>query len=132
MSFLKIGAALDKRLSELADLPPVSWENEIHSPTIGELYLRATNLTGDSAAESEQDLNVGVYQIDVFTESGTGKYENETMADKLADWFKPLTELIYDGVTVVIKTVDKSPALTNDGWYQIPVNITYYSFTDRR
>lgn len=132
-AFLDISAALDSHLNGMVSLPPVAWENLEFEPSLGTLYLRPTNIRGDTYAEAGQDFNMGIYMIDVFTESGQGRNETIVMADLIADRFKLDTEMTYNGVTVRIENVScGSGIVVNDGWYQLPVSIDYYSFTARR
>ena len=135
--FLDISAALDGQLNAMAGLPAVAWENKKFTPAVGTIYIRPTLLTGDSIPQTVgsvgRDLNIGVYQIDVFGEAGQGKNEVITMADTIADHFKHGTQMTYNSSTVEVKTVSQKQAVNNaDGWYQAIVEITYYSFTARR
>lgn len=135
--FVDISAALDKHLNDLSGKPPVAWENDAtedaHVPTIGELYLRPTNLQGDTFAETEQDRTDGVYQIDIVAPSGKGKAEANTMADILADRFKQDAEIIYTSAKVTSKMVSKRDGVNDDdGWFIVIVEIVYYAYTARR
>jgi len=135
--FLDISAALDDNLNNMAGKPPIAWENYNYEPSLGTLYARATHLPADttqaSLGDSGQDINSGIYQIDVFAEAGQGKNEAYVMADLIADQFKRGTDLTYNGRTVTIRNVSRQPAAKNaDGWYQIPIEILYYSYTDAR
>lgn len=140
-NFVDISAALDEHLKNMTSVPPVAWENSAYVPTIGTLYLRPTNLSGDSYAETEKDRNDGIYVIDIMAPSGEGKRESMVMADLIADRFKQDTEITYNGKTVRIQSVSVSDGRnvtgseqSNNagGWYMKPVNIVYYSFTARR
>ena len=132
--FLDIAAALDGHLEDMVGSPPVSWQNVEFTPTIGTTYIRPTLMPGDSVPETfDDDMNIGVYQIDIFVEAGASKVALYEMADTLADRFKVDTQLTYNGVTVQIKTVSQKAAINNDdGWYQMPIEIVYYAFTARR
>ncbi len=133
-TFLDISAALDNHLNNMVGLPSVAWPNKSFTPVAGTIYIRPTQLTGDSIPTTNtDDMNIGIYQIDIFTEAGQGKAEIQAMADLIADRFKVDTQMTYNGVTVEVKTVSQKPARNNnDGWYQMPIEIVYYSFTVRR
>lgn len=132
-ALLDISAALDSHLNTMAGLPPVAWENLKYESILGTLYLRPTNIRGDTYAETEKDINIGIYMIDIFSEAGQGRNESIVMADLLSDRFKIDTEVTYNGVTVRIESVSCGSGLVlDDGWYQLPVSINYYSFTARR
>lgn len=136
MSFLNISAAMDGLLNSLNDLPPVAWENLGYKPEKGTLYLRPTLITGDTVQSSlgtnGQDRHIGVYQVDVFSDAGKGKNEAIVMADNIADLFKRGTTATYDGQNVVIIQPSRGVSATTDGWYQIPVTITYRANTTAR
>ena len=131
--FNDISTALDTRLGTLASLPDVAWPNRVYTPVIGTTYLRPSLLPSDTTAAtvgaSGTDLNIGVYQVDVFVEAGKGKSAGMVQADLIADHFKRDTELTYNSRTVTIKNVSQSPASVDGGWFQIPVNIEYYAMT---
>lgn len=134
--FIDLSAALDGRLNSMASLPPVAWENKKYDPVKGTLYLRPTLLPGDTVggtlSATGSDENVGVYIVDVFSPADGGKNEAVTMADNIADQFKPVTELTYNGRLVRCISVSRGSAIVGDGWYNIPVRVRYHSFTDKR
>lgn len=133
--FHDIAAALDDHLSQMTvpALPPVAWENYEYNPTEDTLYLRPVNLQGETIAVTERDQTVGVYQIDIFAPEGEGKNELVVMSDGLADWFAQDTEFSYNGVTVRVKNVSRSPIeILADGWSRLMVEVEYYAFTERR
>ena len=134
--FTDISAALDGRLNTLADSPPVAWENKEYTPTKSTLYLRPTNLAGSttqsSLGTSGEDMNEGVYQVDVFAPAGRGKKAANDAADGVADHFKRGTDLTYNGRTVRVRSVSRGAGRNSNGWYQIPVIINYYAITAAR
>lgn len=130
--FVDISAALEKHLNDLSGKPPIAWENDGYEPVIGTLYVRATNLQGDTYAETEQDRTDGIYQLDVIALAGAGKGEATVMADTLADRFKQDTEITYGSAKVTVKTASRRNGFNKDGWYSIILEIVYYAYTDRR
>jgi len=135
--FNDISAALDGQLYELPDMPPVAWENRSFTPVMGTLYLRPTLIPGDvsqaTLGDSGTDMHVGLYQIDVFAEAGRGKRSAIEMADQLADHFKRGTVITYNSRTIRIQNASRQAGINNaDGWYQIPVIISYSAYTAAR
>ena len=135
--FRDIDAALDGRLGSMAGLPPVAWENKSYTPAMGTLYLRPTSLPGTNTQSSlgtnGQDNAIGIYQVDVMAKPGTGKKASTMMADNIADHFKRGTKLTYNGCSVRIKGASrKAGRKTGDGWYMVPVEIEYITFTAAR
>jgi len=135
--FADISGALDEHLYDMTSLPSVAWPNKNFSPVTGTLYIRPTLIPGDSTqatlGEDGEDMNVGVYQVDVFAEAGKGKQEAMRMVDKIADRFKRGTDLTYNSRNVRIRNVNQLPAINNpDGWFQVPIEIVYISYTQPR
>jgi len=135
--FVDINNALSGRLNAMAGLPPVAWENKAYDPEIGTLYLRVTNIQGDTQAFTQgsvnDDLTIGIYQIDVFAEAGSGRNDALVMADKVAIQFKMDTEISSGTALVRVRSASRGAAINNpDGWYQVPVLITYDAYSTRR
>ncbi len=134
--FLDISAALDGQLNTMPSLPPVAWENKTYEPILGTLYLRATNIQGDttqgSLGTNGEDLTIGVYQVDVFAPAGEGKNEALVMADNIANHFKRGTDLTYNSRVVTVTSAQRGPTNQADGWFQIPVEIIYRAYTQAR
>jgi len=124
-------------LNSMVGLPSVAWENKDFDPVHGNIYLRPTLLAGEvyqaSLGENGTDGNLGIYQIDIFIESGKGRSEAVNMADIISNHFKRGTYLTYNGRTLRTKNVSRRVGTNNgDGWYQIPVIINYIAFTTAR
>ncbi len=135
--FLDISAAFDNHLNTMTGKPSIAWENKIYTPVTGTLYARPTLLPGDvsqaTLGDSGTDQNLGIYQIDVFAEAGKGKNEAVSMADTIANRFKRGTDLTYNGRTIRVRSVSRQAGINNaDGWFQIPIEIIYISFTEAR
>ena len=135
--FADISAALDEHLSLMPSLPPVAWENLDYTPELGTLYLRPTLLPAETIqstlGENGTDQNTGIYQVDVFAPLGQGKQEAMSIADKIANHFKRGTDLTYNNRKLRIRNTGREVSTTEvNGWYSIPVTMTYISFTEAR
>lgn len=132
--FKDISAALDKNLNDMVGKPPVDWEAKKYTPVNGTLYLRPTNLQGDTVAvTSAQDETNGIYQVDIFAPADKGKFEATEMADMVADQFKQDKSLIYKTQTVNVRNVHRRTISRNDdGWLHMAIEVTYYAFSDKR
>jgi len=109
----------------------------VNKPVKDTLWIRPSLLPADTSgatigATTSTDLNIGIYQVDVFAPASEGKNAAMVQADLIADHFKRDTELTYNSRKVTIKNVGQSPAQIDGGWFQIPINIEYYSFTVER
>lgn len=131
--FNDMQAALDNRLNTLAGGYDIAWPNIPYEPEAGETYLRPTFLPAvteqASMGTDGQDRTDGIYQVDVFTQAGSGR---TAIPDAVTDHFKRGTDLTYNGVTVRVRNVSVSPAIIDGSWQQVPVSIDFYSYTDAR
>jgi len=135
--FYDISTALNTHLKNMTSAPDIAWENKNYKPTLKTTYIRPTLLPADSAqatlGDSGTDMNPGIYQVDVFTAANKGTKAALNMADLIANRFKRGTDLTYNGRTVRIRSVSQKSGSTNTGgWYQIPIDITYISYTEAR
>lgn len=134
-AFIDINAALETKLSTISGSPDIAWENIEYTPTNGTLFLRPTNIPGDVDSYpgvSGLDMHIGIFQVDVFTDAGISPTVGLQWADTVADLFKAGTEMTYNSRTVKTTRVSRRAAIQEGGWYQIPVEITYLSFTTAR
>jgi len=135
--FIDISDAFDGHLDDMAGKPDVAWSNKAFDPVIGTTFVRPALLPAGSVqaslGDSGLDENIGIYQIDIFAEAGKGKNEGMVTADLIADHFKRGTVLTSNGRNVRIKSVSQLSARVNpDGWFQIPIEVSYISYTAAR
>lgn len=99
--------------------PPKPWLRETLLPVVNKLIA------------TDQRMYVGIMQYDVIVPTNTGSAIAEAMAELIVDWFKPASSLI-DPVQIAI---DRSEALQGRDfdsqrvWWQIPVQITFRSYS---
>lgn len=129
-----IRAALANHLNTMTGVIAVAWENVAYTPTVGTPYLRPTVLMGQprqaAIGDTGPNEQVGVYQIDLFYPPGKGTGDINAMAGKIEQRFKRGTKIAYNGVTLTIRSVYLSAMQQGADWVQLPVNITFYTFTD--
>ena len=132
--FLDISAALDDRLSIMAGLPPVAWENRPYTPVIDTQYLRPINEQGDTVAiTQDQDQTIGVYTVNIISPAGEGKNSAVVMADLVADHMKQDLSFSYNGQELRVKNVSRGKVISDDsGWLFCMVDVVYYAFSARR
>lgn len=131
--FVDIYGALRVNLANIASVPPIAWENKNYDQDATTLYLRPTMLPNEtiqaSLGDSGKDLYEGMFQVDVFVPDGQGRSD---WPDKIADAFKRGTVLTRNGIDVRIQGVSIAPALKEDNFYQVPVEIRWQAFTPAR
>lgn len=136
--FADISYMLDTHLGGMTGKPNlIAWENRVVEPVKDELYIRPTLISGDvnqaTLGESGTDMNIGIYQVDVFAPSGKGKKEAIEMADLIANRFKRGTDLTHNGRTLRTRSVSRQVAVNDiNGWFMIPVEINYIAYTEAR
>lgn len=131
--FNDIQAALDTRLESMSGGYSIAWPNIPFEPEAGTVYLRPTFLPAETLqaalSDNGKDITVGIYQVDVFNPAGSGR---SAIPDTIADHFKRGTNLTYNGITLRIQSVSILSATIDGSWQQVPVSISFYTYTDAR
>lgn len=134
MSFFQdVHAALDTRLNALAGGTTIAWENTGHVPVKGTEYIRPTLLMAPSSLLDMDDLqmNVGIYQIDLFYPLGVGAGALLTKADAIYDHFKADLTLVSNGVTVYIKEISRTTsARREEAWFMASIEINFKCYNN--
>lgn len=126
-----INTALSVRLAEIqtAGQPPIAWENAEYSPTEGTLYLRENFIPNVKdpvgVAHTSADDYEGLYQITVADGRGDRRFDAQEQARLIALHFPRGAEYTYNGVTVKITGTQLASAIVEEGWYQIPVTVSW-------
>lgn len=126
-----INTALSVRLAELqtAGVPPIAYENAEYTPVEGSLYLRESFLPNIKdavgVAHTSADDYEGLYQVSVMDGRGDRRFDAQEQARLISLHFPRGAEYTYNGVTVKITGTRLASAITGDGWYQIPVTISW-------
>ena len=126
-----INTALSVRLAEIqtAGEPPIAFENAEYTPVEGSLYLRESFLPNIKDAvglgHASADDYEGLYQVSVVAGRGDRRFDAQEQARLIALHFPRGAEYTYNGVTVKITGAQMASAITEDGWYQIPVTISW-------
>lgn len=126
-----INTALSVRLAELqtAGVPPIAYENAEYAPVEGALYLRESFLPNIKdavgVAHTSADDYEGLYQVSVMDGRGDRRFDAQEQARLISLHFPRGAEYTYNGVKVKITGTRLASAITEDGWYQIPVTISW-------
>lgn len=134
--FASISAALDTRLSTMASLPQVAWQNVVYKPVSGVLYLRPTILPAPTQQAGLGDIGLdeyqGIYQIDIFAAVGGGRGAAEAQADLIGDHFKRGTSLTSGGINVRLRDVSRAAGVVDGDRFAISISINYMAHTPPR
>lgn len=79
-----------------------------------------------------EDNHPGVLQVDVHTASTLGTGPNLSLCDMIATAFPAGASLGYTGGQVRVDSVSVGPGAIVDGFYRVPVSITYHARSVRR
>jgi hypothetical protein len=126
-----INTALSVRLAEIQTdgEPPIAYENAEYTPVEGTLYLQESFLPNikDAVgmAHTSADDYEGLYQVSVMDGRGDRRFAAQEQARLISLHFPRGAEYTYNGVTVKITGTRISSAITEDGWYQIPVTVSW-------
>lgn len=132
MSIVAIEAALEERLLNLQNSPPVAWEDVAFEPTTGLGYLRVHHLHNhprDLFLEGGPAELPGIFQVDVVWPAGRGKVEAKQMAEKVAALFAPVQALDAGNHRIELtQTPAIAGGMPDEGWYMVPVSINWRAF----
>ena len=125
--FSDIQAALDTRLSTVTGLPAVAWENVHYKPVKGTPFIRPTNIAGDSVLNTvaRQQMNTGIYQIDLFYPTSDGPGDLLTMLDTIYDHFKIDNELVANTTKVIVRSIGRTRVDREEAWATASIEIVY-------
>lgn len=128
-----IRALLDGRLNTLTPVIPVAWPNVPFTPVKGTAYHRV-NLLPATPEQRElgatgRNTETGVYQVDCVFPADAGAGNAWARAELVRAHFKRGTKLAGSGFVVTIRGAGPGPAIQEDGWYVVPVTISYYAYT---
>lgn len=126
MSEKQASVLLSQRLQLLANLPPVAWQNGITftPPPKDESWLAEYDMPSDTS-EISISLNgsrvkKGIYQINIFTPIGQGRFKQYDFSEPLTDLYRAYKQ---DGL-VIDKCVVKA-SKNNDTFLMTPMEIHY-------
>ena len=126
MSFNDASTACRVYLSQMADLPPVAYENTDFEPTAGEVYLREVTIpirsSGLLMSGSLQE-NVFYYQVTVYAPKGSSQHQAGKVAEKVANHFARGLKLTRNGQMVEIHKTQVKGGFQSDSWYAVPVEV---------
>ena len=126
---------LRRKLVELTGLPSIQGENEnfMRPPvTSGALWLRETLLISSERHAALGFLEtLGQYRLDVFGPIGHGTQATSDLAQTIAQHFRPTQTLceVDDSFGLVVYKTERQPARADDGWYLLPVIISWRTHT---
>lgn len=134
MSQARIRSLLESRLSTWASARnpalQIAWESVPFTPP-NSTYIRAFLIPAETESLDLRGLHrgmLGVFQIDVVAQEGSGAGHAEGIAGEIADLFPCDLHLLMsppDFSITLVTPCSLGPAQNSDGRYTIPVYFTY-------
>lgn len=127
-----IRSALESQLSQITDVPSISYENVPFNPTTGQNYLEVklipvTRRPAVRGSNPQQRYD-GVFSINCYVPEGEGPSEADTLAKNVMDAFEATTTLTYNGNTVYIDYVDRQQGIRDEPFFFVPVEVAWYAY----
>lgn len=130
MSNDAVRKALETHLNAMAPALATAWQNVQFTPAAGVPYQSADLLLGapENPAYGAYYREVGVFQVSLMYQQGTGPGAADARAKAIRDWFKRGTTLVADGIEVVVQ---RTPTIASgyadgDRW-RVPVSIPFFA-----
>ncbi len=124
--FNDIQNCLNEKLSTVGSIPVVYYPNSMKEPTQGTDYVRPTLIPARSALYTlvNENMHMGIYQIDIFTVLKKGTSEALSIADTIRNAFNRQS-LVSGFTTVHTQQISISQARRIEGWWSCYVEIYY-------
>jgi len=131
-----IRAALEVKLSNVASIPPIAYENVSFSPTTGQAFVqpRFIPVTRRAAVRgpNPQQRYDGVFRVFCYVPEGQGPAAADDLANKVIDAFDATTDISFtSGDSTIIVSVDyaeRDNGFVDSPWYYVAVNIGWYLY----
>lgn len=127
-----IRAALEVKLSTVAGVPSIGWENAQFSPTTGQPYVKPrlmpTRREPAVRGVNPQMYYQGLFRIECYVPEGAGPSAGDDLADKIIEAFEATTDVSQGSTIVSIRYAEREMAEIDGPFYMIPVNIGWYIY----
>ena len=132
--FSDIPTGLENHLNTMTNLPAdIVWENTNFTPTPDQAFLRVSTQpatpTRTSIGIDGLNTQTGIFLINSFYGKGSGRSVQNTFLSELVDHFKSGTVITENSVEIRIESVGPQPAIEEDAWFHVPVQVTYIAYT---
>lgn len=132
-----IRAALEVKLTDIAGIPDIAYENVSFSPTTGVPFVQP-KFVPVSRRPATRGLNPqmrydGVMRVFCYTPEGQGPAAADALANKVIDTFDATTDISFTnagGQTIIVSVdyAERDSAFIDNPWYYVAVNIGWYVY----
>ena len=130
MRYAAIQSLLDAHLAQVTGLPPLQLENTRNVGKTGQAFSRATLVTNESQAASNQMTRYGgLYVVDLYYPIDTGVADANAMADAVIGHFEsaPLHRLIDGALVVQLERAWREGVGRREQFYALQVKVRWHS-----
>lgn len=130
MTYQELHEALTQSVINLGTGLPIAFENSDFNPeSAGDQFLDLTTLFGEQEVISKDSVDeiLGVYQISVYTKSGTSVANALSVVDEILSFYRHNVTLTKGDTTVYILNSSRNAGRNENGWYVIDVSINFKS-----
>lgn len=128
-----IRSALEVKLSSIANIPAIYYQNTSFTPTTGTPFI-SCSLFPTSRRPSEVGSNPfnryqGLFSISVYTPENKGPKENQDICNLILSAFPAGThELVFDGQLVRIEFTEQLGSFKDSPWFITNINVGWYTY----
>lgn len=132
-----IRATLEDKLSNVAGIPSIAWENVDFKPTTGTSFIKPvfipTLRRPAVRGLTPQQRYDGLFKITCYTPENVGPSAADDLADSILNAFEATTDISYNVDTnttriVSIDYADREQGRSQPPWHYVVVNIGWYIY----
>lgn len=128
----KIRAALETELYGVSGLPDIAPENVSYTPKTDKAFIKphfvpVSRRPAVRGTDPQQRYD-GLYRIYCHTPEGSGTFQSNQIVETLLTHFDATTDIEYEDIYVSIDYADRNEGRVVGGWYQVVVDISWYSY----
>jgi hypothetical protein len=121
--------ALTQQLASVTSIPTIVYQNINYDPQATISYVRPTTLPAKSSLYGLDVIKeMGIYQVDIYTQVNKGTAPLLLLADSIRDKFISQRRLTSGTDVVFVQEVSISKAQQIEGWWSCFVEINYICF----
>ena len=129
MAYHTIHKALTQSLVDLSLSVTIAYENRDFDPSdpVVAQFIDVTLLPAsvDVISKDTLDEELGIYQLSIYTKSGTDTKTAYQLADTLEAFYRHGVTLTSGSQKVFIDRMHRGPGRNDNGWYIIDCSINY-------
>lgn len=127
-----IRSALEVKLSQIAGVPRIIYQNTSFNPTTGTPFLTCS-LIPTSRRPSEVGSNPfnryqGIFAVTVHTPESVGPKQNQDICNLVLGAYLVTHDLTHAGQIVRVEYAEQTGSFRDSPWFLTPINIGWYAY----